>query len=183
LRRDVVEHLFDINVDSNLVGSLLSDIHRDNDVLDMETSESSGGRIHGSISTRRCTVCKEIAKSKCFLVSVEIDAKAAQWTVMGSDDATRELMAALESAGIPFQLKLKRKLEDKELLTARQEEVLLMAFLRGYFEFPKRAGLRELAAETGVKTSTLTEILRRGQRKIIEGYFLSRHFHHPHQNI
>ncbi len=181
LRRDVVEHLFDIDVDSKLVGSLLADIRRDKDVLDMEASGSSRGRVHGSISTRRCTVCKEIAKSKCFLASVGIDTKEAQWTVMGSEVATRELLASLESAGIPFQIRLKRKLEDKELLTARQEEVLLMAFLKGYFEFPKKAGLRELAAETGVKTSTLTEIIRRGQRKIIEDYFLNRRFNHPHQ--
>ncbi|MGP8125864.1 MAG: helix-turn-helix domain-containing protein [Nitrososphaerales archaeon] len=181
LRRDVVEHLFDIDVDSKLAGSLLADIRSDKDVLDMETSGSRRGRVHGSISTRRCTVCKEIAKSKCFLASVGIDTKEAQWTVMGSDVATRELLASLESVGIPFQIKLKRKLEDRELLTARQEEVLLMAFLKGYFEFPKRAGLRELAAETGVKTSTLTEIIRRGQRKIIEDYFLNRRFSHPHQ--
>jgi len=173
--------LFDIDVDSSRAGSLLSDIRNDRDVLDMETSKSRGGRIRGSVSTRRCTLCKEIAKSKCFLASVEIDAKEARWTVMGSDDATHGLLNSLELAGIPFQLNLKRKLADNELLTGRQEEVLLMAYLRGYFEFPRKVGLRELAAETGVKTSTLTEIIRRGQRRITEAYLFNRRFHHPHR--
>ena len=181
LRRDIVEHLFDMDVDPKLAGSLLSEIREDEDVLDMEVSNPRGGRIHGSISTRRCTVCKEIAKSKCFLASVEIDGKEARWSVLGSDDATQGLLESLESAGIYHQLRLKRKLGDNELLTERQQEVLLMAFLRGYFEFPKKVGLRELAAETGVKTSTLTEIIRRGQRKIIGDYLRNKRFHHPHR--
>jgi len=179
--RSAVEHLFDINAQPDRVGRLLADIRGDKDVLEMETVESRGGRIHGSITTGRCTICKEIAKSKCFLATVAIGRGEALWTVMGSHEAVRELVVALEEERIEFEVRLKRALDDRELLTARQEEILLMAFVRGYFDFPKKVGLKELASETGVKTSTLTEILRRGQRKILEEYFLSRQFLHPHE--
>ena len=183
LPHNVVEHLFDIDVRKEMVRPLLADIRKDKDVISMETADSASGRIRGSIRTGRCTICREIAKSKCFLASVEVNARGAEWRVMGNDDATRELLTILESARMPFQLKLKRNLEDRELLTSRQEEILLMAYLHGYFEFPRKAGLKELAAETGVKSSTLTEILRRGQRKIVEDYFLGRRFHHPHRTL
>ena len=181
LPHDIVEHLFEIDAKPELASAMLADIGKDKDVIQMDTADSGSGRIRGSIRTGRCTICKEIAKSKCFLASVEVDEKGAEWTVMGNDEAVREVLSDMESAGIPFKLKLKRNLKDKELLTARQEEMLLMAYMRGYFEFPRKAGLKELASETGVKTSTITEILRRGQRKIVEDYFLSRHFHHPHE--
>lgn len=177
---DVVEHLFDINVEPEVADRLLVDIRDDKDVIDMEIVKSSGGRLHGAISTSRCTICKDVAASKCFLASVSIEKGAARWTVLGSQAASRELLTSLERKRIPFELRLKRDLEERELLTARQESILFMALERGYFYFPKKAGLKALAAETGVKTSTLTEILRRGQKKILQEYFAGRQFQHPH---
>ena len=46
-----------------------------------------------------------------------------------------------------------------------------MAYQRGYYDFPKRIGVRELAEMFDISTATLSEILRRGQKKIIEHYF------------
>ncbi len=179
-RPNVVDHLFDINVKPELADQLLEDIRHDEDVISMEIVKSTGGRIHGSISTSRCTICKDVAASKCFLASVSIEKGAALWTVLGSHAASAELLTSLEKKGIPFELRLKRNLEEKELLTARQEHILFIALQRGYFDFPKKADLKALAAETGVKTSTLTEILRRGQKKVLQEYFTNRNIQHPH---
>ena len=87
-------------------------------------------------------------------------------------------MAALERKKIPFQVDLRKTLEDSELLTARQEQILTIAFERGYFDFPKKLGLVELAASTGIRTSTLAEILRRGQKKILGEYLARRSLLH-----
>jgi len=124
-------------------------------------------------------VCKEVAKSNCFLVSVAVDAAdQARWRVLGSGDSFRELTTALERRGIPFQVILKKTLKDKELLTTRQEQILAMAFERGYFDFPKKAGLEDLASSIGVKTSTMAEIIRRGQKKILGEYLARRSLLH-----
>lgn len=89
----------------------------------------------------------------------------------GNHDSFRELLTSLEKVGISVELKRKTVLEDRKLLTSRQEQILYIAFERGYFDFPKKVGLEELAHQVGVKPSTLTEILRRGQRKVLEQYF------------
>jgi len=65
-------------------------------------------------------------------------------------------------------------LEDSDLLTTRQEQLLTIAFERGYFDFPKKIGLEELASLVGIRASTLAEILRRGQRKILGEYLARR---------
>ncbi|HXY56133.1 MAG TPA: helix-turn-helix domain-containing protein, partial [Nitrososphaerales archaeon] len=80
---------------------------------------------------------------------------------------------------IPFNIRLKRDMDYTELLTTRQEQILMTAFQRGFFDFPKKAHLKELAEETGTEESTLTEILRRAQRKIIAEYLDERNFQHP----
>jgi predicted DNA binding protein len=172
--KDIVQHLFDIQVDPARAKRLLSEIRKDTDVIALETLKSKSGHIYGSASSLRCTVCKEIAKSNCFLASVDISAKGARWNVLGNPSSFKELMAALGRAKIPFEVKLERELEDTDLLTARQEQIISIAFARGYFDFPKKIGLKELASQTGIRTSTLAEIIRRGQKKVVGEYLLRR---------
>ena len=179
---DVVQHLFDIQVEPGLAEELIAAIRNDKDVIEMEAMKSKSGHIYGSASSRRCTVCKQVAESRCFLESVSVSSKRrAQWTILGNEESFRELLGALDAAKIPVEVNLRRNLKDSELLTARQEQILSVAFERGYFEFPKKIGLKELATLTDIKASTLSEILRRGQKKILSEYLSRRSLLHQNR--
>jgi predicted DNA binding protein len=167
----IVEHLFELQVEPSRTEELMKMIRDDKDVMDVDFMRTKGGHVYGSVSSKRCTVCKQVAKSKCFLSSLVIGAQGQpHWTILGGNDSYRELISGLEESKIPYHLRLLKELQENELLTSRQEEILSIAFESGYFEFPKRVGLKELAARTGVRESTLGEILRRGQRKILRDY-------------
>lgn len=176
LSSNVVQHLFDIQVKPELADELIKTIRKDKDVIELETMKSESGHIFGTATLQRCTVCKEVVKSKCFLASVSVNShEGARWTVLGNNDSFRELIKTLERANIGFEVKLRKNLGERDLLlTARQEQILSIAFEKGYFDFPKKIGLKELAAQTGIQTSTLAEILRRGQRRILGEYLTSR---------
>ena len=92
------------------------------------------------------------------------------------------IIEALEKEGVSFEVKEQRNLEDSDLLTSRQEQILSIAFEMGYFDFPKKAGLKELADQTGIKTSTLGEIMRRGQKKILGEYLAKRSLLHGNRD-
>ena len=178
----VVEHLFELQVDSGTSEDLMKMIQGDRDVIDVDFMRSRAGHVYGSVSSKRCTVCKQVAKSKCFLSSLVIGTQGQpHWTVLGGKDSYKELVDGLEKSKIPYHLRLLKELHESELLTSRQEEVLSIAFDCGYFDFPKRIGLKGLALRTGVKESTLAEILRRGQRKILHDY-LERKTHRERQD-
>jgi hypothetical protein len=66
------------------------------------------------------------------------------------------------------------KIKDEEELTARQENILQIALEKGYFEFPKKITLRQLAKVLDVSPATLTEILRRGQKRVLQEHFKGR---------
>jgi len=177
--KGTMKHLFDIQVKPDFTDDLVSAIRKDRDILDLEVIRSGSGHVYGAATTARCTVCREVARSNCFLASVSVAPKDhAKWTILGSGDSFRELTTVLDRCKIPFEVTLNKTLEDKELLTARQEQILTIAFERGYFEFPKKLGLSELASLTGVRTSTLAEILRRGQKKILGEYLARRSLLH-----
>jgi len=54
------------------------------------------------------------------------------------------------------------------VLTARQEQILGTALAQGYFEFPRKISLTNLSELVGVRPSTLSEILRSAERRVLE---------------
>jgi HAMP domain-containing protein len=52
-------------------------------------------------------------------------------------------------------------------LTSEQREALLLAFNRGYFEFPRESTLDELATELGIARQSFGDRLRRGHKNLI----------------
>jgi predicted DNA binding protein len=169
----IVEHLFELQVDPSYVEDLMKVIRNDEDVIEVEFLKSKDGHVYGSVSSRRCTVCKEVARSKCFLTSLVIGTQGQpHWTVLGGNESFKGLVSGLEKYKVPYHLRLLKELEESELLTHRQREILSMAYENGYFDFPKKTGLKGLAQRTGVKESTLAEILRRAQKKVLRDYLV-----------
>jgi hypothetical protein len=56
------------------------------------------------------------------------------------------------------------------MLTAKEQEALYYAYSRGYYSQPRKITLRRLAFELGLSKSTLNEILRSAERKILTAY-------------
>lgn len=55
-------------------------------------------------------------------------------------------------------------------LTRRQTAAVKMAVASGFFEFPRKVTLAELAKMYGVKPSTMSEILRGAERRVFSLY-------------
>lgn len=58
------------------------------------------------------------------------------------------------------------------LLTSLQHRTILDAFNAGYYDVPKRINLAELAATLGTSQAALSELLRRGEERLIARYVL-----------
>ncbi|ABM81338.1 helix-turn-helix domain-containing protein [Hyperthermus butylicus] len=56
------------------------------------------------------------------------------------------------------------------MLTEKQELALIYAYLMGYYSFPRRISLKSLAAKLGVSVSTLAELLRKAEAKVVEAF-------------
>lgn len=56
------------------------------------------------------------------------------------------------------------------VLTQRQHDALAQALASGYFDVPRRIRLTDLAQDMGMSQSSLSELLRRAQRRLVEGY-------------
>ena len=80
----------------------------------------------------------------------------------------RHILGRLSREGIQTRIQDIAPLESRPTLTGRQKEIMRTAVDRGYFEFPRKVSLTELSKLVGVKPSTLSEVLRSAERRIME---------------
>lgn len=84
----------------------------------------------------------------------------------------RGILEDLEGRGVEFRVRRVERLRGgRGVLTRRQERVLWYALVLGYFDYPRRIKTAELARVLGVSPSSLSEIIRRGVKRLLESYF------------
>ena len=83
--------------------------------------------------------------------------------------AKSKILNELKSAG--FRILFSHEINGYDyMLTYKQELALIYAYLMGYYQFPRKISLKELAAKLGLSVSTLAELLRKAEAKVIEAY-------------
>ena len=168
-----VKDLVEIAGPQDIMEEVLKDIRKNPLVSNVDTTMTERGKIVGAVTTAWCDICRILTDSDCFLISAETkSAGKVEWTLVVSDkDVLKGIFDRLKTKSVLAELVKLTKIDDKESLTERQDKITHVAFDRGYFDYPKRISLRELARMFEVSPSTLSEILRKGQRKIVLDYF------------
>ena len=165
--------LVEIENSEDKIDGIVEEIKNHPDVCNVEVAPARKGSTLGAISTTRCATCSALNSSDCFLASSLADKEGdVEWKLITSSEKSLiDLMDKLEKRGVKAELVSKVNIDKDSLLTARQEQIIQVAYKRGYFDYPKRINIRELARIFGVSISTMSEILRKGEKKVIGSYF------------
>ena len=93
------------------------------------------------------------------------------WRVLVKDsEQLKALLARLDDQGIKASIGGLSDMKRGDQLTSRQMEILSKAISLGYFEFPRRFSLTELSEKIGIKPSTLSQVLRAAEEKVLGKY-------------
>ncbi len=126
--------------------------------------------------TDGCGVCRTILAANCFLVSGrKLEGNTILYSfVAPTPEAFREVLVRLEDSGLNPKVVEAGKYQPKtKLLTEKQERVLWLALKMGFFDYPRKVHTLELAQRLGIESSTLSEIIRRGTRRLLEDHYKS----------
>lgn len=131
------------------------------------------GKILATLMVDNCHACRELADSQCFLTdATATEGGGLEWRLLAPRrDAVESLVKKLQDRGIRVELAAIRTVTGSGALTDRQERVISLAYQLGYFEFPRKIGLSELAKKLGVSKAALSETLHMGEEKILHAYF------------
>lgn len=136
------------------------------------SSRNDGTKVKMIIGTSSCKGCRALAAAEAFLLSAKVlDDGWVEWKVVHDRrDPLDRLRVQLDKAGMKNRVIDIKESMERETLTKDQELVLKTALEMGYFDFPKRAGVRELAKKLNVSTAYISYTLRSAQKSTIMMY-------------
>lgn len=152
---------------------VLNKIRGRKDVVRASFSNESNKAVIGEVVIDRCAACTALKQSDCFMVSSKSTEEGwLEWAVAAeSNSAIYDLINLLGENKCEVQLTRISGSPGASRLTLRQKEILQFAYNNGYYEYPRRVSLRDLSRIFDVSPSTMSEILRAGQRRIFSEYF------------
>ncbi|WP_236993951.1 helix-turn-helix domain-containing protein [Methanomassiliicoccus luminyensis] len=151
---------------------VIEQVRNNPNIFNVDISAIDRGKALAVFSTNQCMVCRLLAGTECFLTGSTTRNGRMSWTMLVTEKkALQDLIANLEKLQAGPKLVKLTEIAGTDELTQRQEQITRMAYERGYFDFPRKVALRDLAKAFGISTSTLSEILRKGQRRIMTRYF------------
>lgn len=149
--------------------------HIPSDFMDSSRKESKLQRKQAIwFESEGCEVCNSILANDAFLIAGKnVEENKIMYSFMvPTFEAYATAIKTLKSKGYNVNVLKMGRFEPKvDILTENQETVFWLALKSGFFDFPRKIGTRELSNKLGVKPSTLSEILRRGTRRLLENYF------------
>jgi len=167
-----VKSLIEIRAKEEKIPGVMKDFKASHGFTDVDLAQTAKDKMLATVSTTKCSICSTMAGSGCFLVSATAKDNNLHWTVLVSKNSQiKSLISRMKDNGMNASIQSIRDISSREELTKRQEDILKIALEKGYFDCPKRTSIRELAAMFGISISTLSEILRSGQKKIMASYF------------
>jgi predicted DNA binding protein len=173
------KHLKVVDVRSSISGSVrhLMDVGEDQ-AQKVPKELAAKGHVEGKsavwLESEGCEVCNTILEHGAFLVSGKsMHNNIITYSFMvPTFEAYRGIIADLEKTGHPVNVRKIGKFEQQiGVLTENQERIFWLALKSGFFDYPRQIGMTELAAKLGISAGTLSEILRRGTRRLLEHYF------------
>jgi predicted DNA binding protein len=141
----------------------------------LSISDQVSGRPLLSFDSDGCTICGTILTHNSFLIS----ARSVQGTdtivysfVAPSFHAFQIIVSDLEKAGFETLIRQVTKFQPQgTILTEHQERVLWYAFQLGFFDYPRKINTIALSKKLGIVPSTLSEVTRRGLRRLLADFF------------
>jgi predicted DNA binding protein len=173
------EHLKVVDVRSSSSGSVrhLMDVGEDQ-ARRIPRELAAKGHVEGKSSvwleSEGCEVCNTILLHDAFLVSGKSmkDNIITYSFMVPTFEAYRGIIIELEKAGHNLNVRKVGKFEQQiGVLTENQERIFWLALKSGFFDYPRKIGMAELSAKLGISPATLSEIIRRGTRRLLEHFF------------
>lgn len=152
---------------------ILNKIRSRKEVVRAGFSRESDQAVMGQVVIDKCAACIALKQSDCFMVSSKSRGdRWLEWAVVAEcNSAIHDLVYLLGKNKCEVQLARISGSSGASGLTLRQKEILQFAYSNGYYEYPRRVSLRDLSRIFDVSPSTMSEILRAGQRRIFSKYF------------
>jgi predicted DNA binding protein len=138
------------------------------------SNNNHSGHTLAWFDSEDCPACQIIVLNNSLQItgaSVNMDTVLYNF-IVSEYQAFQDIVSALEAQGLkPRILEMSNGVSKDTVLTDKQERALWFAKALGFFNYPRSITQFNLAQKLGIASSTLSEQLRRGTRRLVENYY------------
>jgi hypothetical protein len=133
----------------------------------------NGDLASGYFISNGCEVCKPLVSGELFLAKGKLydDGSMELNFIIPNRRILENILMEYDKKGIKYEIIKITSFRSKKILTDHQEKILYIAYKMGLFNHPRRITMEELAKMLGLRVSTVSEVIRRGIRRLLERYF------------
>ncbi|MCS6768828.1 MAG: helix-turn-helix domain-containing protein [Candidatus Caldarchaeum sp.] len=127
------------------------------------------GKNHGVgvINSSLCP-CSKLGIPYTHVLKITVEENGMTFNLLvHSRKELNDFLKKVRSSGVSHRLLNVKQFKPRHLLTPRQEQALVHAYLKGYFNYPRPTTVNSLADDFGVSTPTYTELLRKALAKLV----------------
>lgn len=123
------------------------------------------------VESHSCASCKFFSRNNVVVLSTKsIDSKRILYRILIQNQTKLKILERnLEEEGLK-PVVLATEYENQSLLTEREKEVVHMAYRHGYYDPQRGVSMTEVAQMMNVSTPSLSDVLRRGTKKMVKTY-------------
>jgi predicted DNA binding protein len=162
--------LLELGGEPQSIRAAIAEIRRTEGVRQAVEGEGEEDSVPLLVVLSRPAICaaSNDAAVICLKCPLDAESQPALWKfVVRKTSDFKQVLSKLEKEGVEAKTEDITPLERKPALTDRQREIMAKAVAHGYFEFPRKITLTALSELVGVQPSTLDEILRGAERRIV----------------
>ena len=163
--------LLEMKGEPGAVRRTVSAIRRQEGVRQALEGDDGGETLPLLLVLDRPSICRASSDAAIICLDCPLNAEGqpASWRfIVRRTNDLRQILSKLSQDGVETRIEAVSPLDQKATLTGRQKEIIVTAVAQGYFEFPRKISLTNLSQLVGIKPSTLSEILRSAERRIME---------------
>ncbi|UPV76677.1 helix-turn-helix domain-containing protein (plasmid) [Halorussus limi] len=157
---------------------IITDIQDRDDIDDLELLSKQEDEALLQIQTSNPLLLLPVWRAGVPLTTpFDIKDGQATWKLTTSSSRLSSLRTQLENLGIRFDIEHVREIDANQadqLLTDRQQEILLTAVADGYYRTPREATLGDVADTLEIANATCSDVLHRAEDHIIH-WFVDEH--------
>lgn len=139
--------------------------------LEPEIVERSQEGAVVRLIVRECAFPKAVRESGALpRFPFEVKDGRDRWLLISTRERAQTFLGALRQLGNGVKVLYAGRRRDNGGLTSRQREILGSAVNAGYYEFPRKVSLSDMADRLGVSKSSLSETLMLIEKKVVAKY-------------
>ncbi|MEM3832088.1 MAG: helix-turn-helix domain-containing protein [Thermoprotei archaeon] len=167
------EALVEVKCDN--MEDIIRQIHENPSVKNVELFRINENTLYGIIESKKCT-CRIVGLLRYHILKARIsnDGKLQITLVIDSKHPLKPLVEKLKKNNVNVMIKSLYAIEHKNndgRITMKQKMIIKYALESGLFDYPRRISVNEIAQKLDLSPSTVSEIIRRGLKRILSDYY------------